>query len=95
MANTVEVTVVGTVQAVAATDIPESIVVTLEGQTNVTLPISGPYVATFSNVADGTYNGTVQSARADGSLIGTAIAYTVTALNAFVPASVTVNVTSA
>ena len=91
--GTVNVTVEGTVQPVAVTDIPVSILVTLAGQANIPIPIAGPFNAEFQNVPDGTYAGTVQAVRADGTGIGEAIGYSVTVSSAFVPASVTVTVT--
>ena len=94
--HNVEVTILGTVQSVPVIDTPVSIEVTFEGQTTVVLPAAGPYVANFV-VDEGTYNGTIQSIRADGSLIGTPIAFNVTVaadtVEAFVPSSVSVVVT--
>lgn len=99
MANNIVVTVATGTQSAPIADTPASLLVTLEGQVSVSLPIEGPYVATFAAVVDGTYAGTVQAARADGSLIGVALTFSVTAnadtVQAVVPTGVTVSVTAA
>lgn len=92
----VEVTILGTVQAVPVIDVPVSIEVSLDGQTTIVLPASGPYVANFV-ATEGTYNGSIQAIRADGSLIGQSIPFSVivaaTSVESFVPSSVSINVT--
>jgi hypothetical protein len=99
MSNKIVVTVLTTTQSVIVADVPASLLVTLEGQPSISLPIAGPtFEATFSGIADGTYVGTVQSVRADGSLIGTAISFTVITSDytaqAIVPTGVSVSVTA-
>ena len=99
MTNNITVTVETVSQAVVIADTPTAIVVSLAGQASITLPIAGPFVAVFSNVVDGTYAGEVQSVRADGSLIGTPITFSVVAaadvVQALVPTGVSVVVTAA
>lgn len=94
--HNVEITILGTVQSVPVIDVPVSIEVTFEGQATVVLPAVGPYVANFV-VDEGTYVATIQSVRADGSLIGTPITFNVivaaTTAEVFVPSSVSVVIT--
>jgi hypothetical protein len=99
MANNITVTIVGAVQSVPVADTPATIIVKLTGQADQSINIAGPYAVTFNGVADGTYEGSIQSARADGSLIGQAITFSVVVnadqVQAFVPQNVTVSVVAA
>ena len=103
-------------QSVAVADVAANIQVTLASTDTtaaaipaVVLPVAAaPYVANFT-VTDGTYNGTVQALRADGSAIGTPLTFQAVAASSppvaptepvvpataesVVPSSVTVTVT--
>ena len=94
--STVTVTVVSQSQEFPAGTVSAGITVTLEGLPAVVLT-AAPYVATFDNVAAGTYAITAQTNDASGNALGSAITGSVTVaapaqVAIDVPASLTVTV---
>jgi hypothetical protein len=89
--NTVKVEITVATQQVAAADAPALLRVALSGQPSVDLPITGPYSAEFT-VADGSYTGSIQAIRADGSPVGVAVPFSVNAPEGTISTSAPVGV---